>query len=95
MRTPSSAVAAAAAAVYSEGPLQQAHSTTAHEAPHTVGSALAPPPPPSAVNPSTVPSVPPVQCVPPQVGLQLALPLNAPDPNNHHLSSKPEPSEVQ
>lgn len=102
MRTPASAVAAAAAAVYSEGlnggyytgPLQQAHSTTAHEAPHTVGSALAPPPPPSAVNPSPVPSVPPVQCVPPQVGLQLGLPLNAPDPNNHH-SNKPEPSEVQ
>ncbi|XP_055923975.1 C-terminal-binding protein isoform X2 [Eupeodes corollae] len=103
MRTPAATAvaAAAAAAVYSEGlnggyyagALQQAHSTTPHEAPHSAG-AHAPP----SVNPSPV-SAPPVSAVPqPQVGLQLGLvsksPLSAPDPNNHH-STKPEPSEVQ
>lgn len=101
MRTPAATAVAAAAAVYSEGlnggyytgALQQAHSTTPHEAPHSAGAHV-----PPSVNPSPV-SAPPVSAVPqPQVGLQLGLvsksPLSAPDPNNHH-SSKPEPSEVQ
>ncbi|XP_011291510.1 C-terminal-binding protein isoform X1 [Musca domestica] len=108
MRTPASAVAAAAASVYSEGlnggyytgALQQAHSTTPHDVPHSVGAALAPPTTPSNVNPSPVPTVPPIHVLP-QVGLQLGLvssksPQTAPDPNNHHPStSKPESSEVQ
>lgn len=90
-----SAAAAAAAAAYTEGALQQAHSTTPHEVPHSAG-AHAPP----TVPPSQAVSAPPVSAVPQpnQVGLQLGLvsksPLSAPDPNNHH-SVKPEPSEVQ
>ncbi|KAL5284654.1 CTBP1 family protein [Megaselia abdita] len=103
MRT--SSVAAAAAAVYSEGlnggyyaGLQQAHSTTPHEsAPHVGGSGGNIPPP--VVNPPPVSATPPVSSVPQsQVGLQLGLvsksPLSAPDPNNHH-SIKSEQSEVQ
>ncbi|XP_017476926.1 PREDICTED: C-terminal-binding protein-like isoform X2 [Rhagoletis zephyria] len=81
---------------YSAGGLQQAHSTT-HDVPHSAaGSSLVAPPPPSVVNPSPVPTVPPVH-IPPQVGLPHGLPLNAPDPNNHlsSASNKPEPSEVQ
>lgn len=98
-----SAAAAAAAAAYTEGinggyysgALQQAHSTTPHEVPHSAG-AHAPP----TVPPSQAVSAPPVSAVPQpnQVGLQLGLvsksPLSAPDPNNHH-SVKPGPSEVQ
>ncbi|CAD7083906.1 unnamed protein product [Hermetia illucens] len=97
-----SAAAAAAAAAYTEGinggyysgALQQAHSTTPHEVPHSAG-AHAPP----TVPPSQAVSAPPVSAVPQpnQVGLQLGLvsksPLSAPDPNNHH-SVKPEPSEI-
>uniref|UniRef100_A0A0K8TKQ9 Putative transcription factor ctbp n=1 Tax=Tabanus bromius TaxID=304241 RepID=A0A0K8TKQ9_TABBR len=103
MRTPpTTAMAAAAAAAYTEGinggyysgALQQAHSTTPHEAPLSAG-AHAPP----TVPPSQTVTAPPVSAVPqPQVGIQLGLvsksPLSAPDPNNHH-SAKPEPSEVQ
>lgn len=57
---------------YYTGALQQAHSTTPHDAPHSVGGALAPPPTASNVNPSPVPTVPPVHVLP-QVGLQLGL----------------------
>ncbi|XP_055376071.1 C-terminal-binding protein isoform X2 [Condylostylus longicornis] len=89
MRTPNASAAHAAA--YTEGSLQQAHSTTPHEAPHTAGAHA-----PSAVNPSPV-SAPQVTA-PPVPGLQLGLvsksPLNAPDPSNHH-SVKSESSEVQ
>ncbi|CAH0555297.1 unnamed protein product [Brassicogethes aeneus] len=63
-------------------PVQQAHSTTPHEAPHTVT--------PSAVAPPTSQPAPPVG--PPSVPAH-ALPISTPDPANHH-ASKPEPSEV-
>lgn len=59
---------------YYAGALQQAHSTTPHDAPHTVGGV-----PLSVVggaatnvNPSPVPNIPPVHVLP-QVGLQLGL----------------------
>lgn len=59
---------------YYAGALQQAHSTTPHDAPHSIGgiplSILGGPP--TNVNPSPVPSVPPVHVLP-QVGLQLGL----------------------
>ncbi|CRL06178.1 CLUMA_CG019022, isoform A [Clunio marinus] len=75
---------------------QQAHSTTPLEAPHSAGSthaASGPPQQPSAV------SAPPAQsAVAPPPGIQHAMvsksPLSAPDPTNHHVSAKPEPSEV-
>lgn len=60
-------------------PVQQAHSTTPHEVPHSVTGAVAPPPPqPPAPQPP---------------GLPHSLPLSTADPSNHH-SVKPEPSEV-
>ncbi|XP_055616957.1 C-terminal-binding protein isoform X2 [Toxorhynchites rutilus septentrionalis] len=79
---------------YYSGGLQQAHSTTPLEAPHSAGSHGPPsgPPPPSV-------AVPPVSAVtaPPPQGIQHSMvsksPLSAPDPSNHH-SVKPEPSEV-
>lgn len=75
---------------YYSGALQQAHSTTPHEVPHSAGP-HAPPsgPPPSA---SAPPAVSAVTAAPPP-GIQHGLPLSAPDPNNHH-AIKPEPSEV-
>ncbi|XP_058467462.1 C-terminal-binding protein isoform X2 [Malaya genurostris] len=79
---------------YYSGGLQQAHSTTPLEAPHSAGSHGPPsgPPPPSV-------AAPPVSAVtaPPPQGIQHSMvsksPLSAPDPSNHH-SVKPEPSEV-
>lgn len=55
---------------YYSGALQQAHSTTPHEVPHSAG-AHAPP----TVPPSQAVSAPPVSAVPQpnQVGLQLGL----------------------
>uniref|UniRef100_A0A0A9YD33 C-terminal-binding protein n=1 Tax=Lygus hesperus TaxID=30085 RepID=A0A0A9YD33_LYGHE len=69
----------AAGVVGSALPVQQAHSTTAHDSvPHSAASA--PPQPPSA---------------PPQPAPQLPhnIPLSSGDPANHH-ATKPEPSEV-
>lgn len=79
---------------YYSGALQQAHSTTPHEVPHSAGP-HAPPsgPPPSA---SAPPAVSAVAAAPPpgiQHGLVSKSPLSAPDPSNHH-AIKPEPSEV-
>ncbi|XP_037026835.1 C-terminal-binding protein isoform X2 [Bradysia coprophila] len=97
MRTPSSAAGYTEAGInggYYSGALQQAHSTTPHEAPHSAG-AHAPQsvPPPQTVQP------PPVSVVaaapPPGIphGLVSKSPLSAPDPSNHH-AVKPESSEV-
>ncbi|GJQ71635.1 CtBP [Trypoxylus dichotomus] len=62
-------------------PVQQAHSTTPHEVPqHTVAPNAAPPTP--QPQPPTGPVIPPH-----------SLPMNTPDPTNHH-ATKPEPSEV-
>jgi C-terminal binding protein len=97
MRAPTSAAPYTEAGInggYYSGALQQAHSTTPHEVPHSAG-AHAPPsgPPPSAAVP---PPVSAVTAAPPP-GIQHALvsksPLSAPDPSNHH-AIKPEPSEV-
>ncbi|ENN75461.1 C-terminal-binding protein isoform X2 [Dendroctonus ponderosae] len=64
-------------------PVQQAHSTTTHEAPHTVAPSVPPPAPqPTA-------SVGPQVQVPPH-----ALPLSTPENTANHLTPKPEPSEV-
>lgn len=63
-------------------PVQQAHSTTPHEVPHSVGGGGGG----SAGGPS--PAAPG-----PVSGIPHTLPLSAPDPANHH-SVKPEPSEV-
>ncbi|XP_075223997.1 C-terminal binding protein isoform X3 [Lycorma delicatula] len=61
-------------------PVQQAHSTTPHEVPHSVAGAPPPPQPPAPA-----PGPPP--------GLSHSLPLSTADPSNHH-SQKPESSEV-
>ncbi|XP_037944974.1 C-terminal-binding protein isoform X2 [Teleopsis dalmanni] len=105
MRTPASAVAAAAAAaVYSEGinggyytgTIQQAHSTTLLDSPHCVGSGIAAPSS-TASSSLAATSVNPMH---PNVGHQLGIvssksPLSAPDGNNQHSSiNKPEQSEV-
>ncbi|XP_055695380.1 C-terminal-binding protein [Lutzomyia longipalpis] len=80
---------------YYSGGLQQAHSTTPHETPHSAG----PHAPPTVPPPQTVPPPPPVAAVTaaPPTGIQHGLvsksPLSAPDPSNHH-ATKPEPSEV-
>lgn len=59
---------------YYAGALQQAHSTTPHDAPHSIGGV-----PLSVVggaaaniNPSPIPTIPPVHVLP-QAGLQLGL----------------------
>ncbi|XP_045475534.1 C-terminal-binding protein isoform X1 [Harmonia axyridis] len=66
-------------------PVQQAHSTTTHEAPHPVTPSAAPP------TPQPAPPVGPV--VPPHALMNLLQPLSTADPANHHVP-KPEPSEV-
>ncbi|XP_055323270.1 C-terminal-binding protein [Sitodiplosis mosellana] len=73
---------------YYSGGLQQAHSTTPHEAPHSAGAPTSVPPP-SAGPPPTVSAISAVQ----PHGLVSKSPLSAPDPSNHH-ATKPEPSEV-
>lgn len=97
MRAPSSAAPYTEAGInggYYSGALQQAHSTTPHEVPHSAGAHPPPsgPPPPSAPPPpvSAVTAAPPPGL---QHGLVSKSPLSAPDPSNHH-SGKPEPSEV-
>ncbi|XP_026473272.1 C-terminal-binding protein [Ctenocephalides felis] len=77
-------------------PVQQAHSTTPHEAPHSAAPSHVPavptggggPPPQSVAAPVTPVAPPPPQGIPTH-----AMPLSAPDPSNHH-SQKPESSEV-
>lgn len=85
---------------YSNAALQQAHSTTPHDAPHSAGAHA----PPSVPTPQSVPP-PPVSAVsagvaattaaPPgiQHGIVSKSPLSAADPSNHH-GTKQEPSEV-
>ncbi|XP_063703344.1 C-terminal-binding protein isoform X2 [Culicoides brevitarsis] len=75
---------------YYSGGLQQAHSTTPLEAPHSAGSHV----PPSVSTPQAVPPSSAVSAPPPlQHPLLNKSPLSAPDPSNHH-ATKPEPSDV-
>lgn len=85
------------AAGYSEGGLhtQQAHSTTPLEAPHSAGSTHASSGPPQQQSTAAPPAA---SAVAPPPGIPHAMvsksPHSAPDPSNHHSSTKPEPSEV-